>query len=86
VDVFETHRLGAVLERLQPTRCVVYGVVAEICVLYAARGLLRLGKPVTIVTDAIQTLNPERGREALGEIRSLGGELADAASICGPPG
>ena len=38
-------------------RYVVYGVVTEICVKLAAFGLLKTGKRVEIVTDAIRSLN-----------------------------
>jgi nicotinamidase/pyrazinamidase len=59
VDVFAAPNLARVVERLGADRFVVYGVVTEICVLYAVRGLLRTGKPVTIVTDAIESLKAE---------------------------
>ena len=53
VDVFTAPNLARVVEQLAADRFVVYGVVTEICVLFAARGLLKYGKPMTIVTDAI---------------------------------
>ncbi len=81
VDVFLARNLSRVLERLQADRYVVYGVVTEICVLYAARGLLRGAKPVTVVTDAIETLRAEDARRALAEIRERGGALATTAEI-----
>ena len=51
-----------VVELLAADRFVVYGVVTEICVLFAARGLLKYGKPMTIVTDAIAALTDEAQR------------------------
>ncbi len=82
VDVFAAPNLSRVLERLGADRYVVYGVVTEICVLYAARGLLKMGKPVTVVTDAIEALNPRDSDRALEEIGSSGGTLATVAQVC----
>jgi len=82
VDVFQARNLGRVIEQLHADRFVVYGVVTEICVLYAARGLLKIGKPVTVVTDAVKELTAADGRRALEEIRAAGGTLALAAEVC----
>jgi nicotinamidase-related amidase len=72
-----------VLAQLNGDSYVVYGVVTEICVLYAVRGLLKLGKPVTVVTDAIETLKAEDSEQALQECRQGGAALARASEICG---
>jgi nicotinamidase/pyrazinamidase len=81
VDVFTAPTLSRVIERLNADRYVVYGVVTEICVLFAARGLLKTGKPVTIVTDAVETLKAEDSTRALNEIRSLGGAIARLSEV-----
>ena len=75
VDVFQTRNLLRVLEQLGGDRFVVYGVVTEICVLFAVRGLLKLGKPVIVVTDAIKTLRAEDSQKALAEMQSGGAAL-----------
>lgn len=54
---------------------LVFGVVTEYCVLRAAAGLLRRGFRVSIVEDAIQSLDEKRGREILGELQSRGAQL-----------
>ena len=54
---------------------VVFGVVAEHCVLRAADGLLRRGFRVSIVEDAIQSLDEKKGREILDELQSRGALL-----------
>ena len=82
VDVFTAPNLSRVIERLAADRFMVYGVVTEICVLFAARGLLKLGKPVVIVTDAVETLKAEDSAKALEEIRAAGGTFARIAEIC----
>jgi nicotinamidase/pyrazinamidase len=81
VDVFTARNLARLLETLAADRFVVYGVVTEICVLFAARGLLKYGKPVTIVTDAVAALTAEAADRALAEIRAAGGTLALASEI-----
>jgi nicotinamidase/pyrazinamidase len=82
VDVFLAPNLGRVAERLNADRYVVYGVVTEICVLYAVRGLLKTGKPVTLVTDAVAALTAEGSARALEEVRAGGGTLATVSEIC----
>ncbi len=81
VDVFQAPNLARVIERLGGEDFVVYGVVTEICVLYAARGLRKMGKSVTVVTDAIQSLNAEGCTRALDEMRELGCRLVKAAHL-----
>jgi nicotinamidase/pyrazinamidase len=83
VDVFQALNLARVIERLAADRFVVYGVVTEICVLYAVRGLVKMGKPVQVVTDAMEALNAEGERRALAEIRGAGAELVTVGQICG---
>jgi nicotinamidase/pyrazinamidase len=81
VDVFLSPDLVRVVERLNADRYVVYGVVTEICVLHAVRGLLKTGKPVTVVTDAVKSLNAQDSARALAEVRAGGGRLATVSEI-----
>jgi len=81
VDSFTARNLARLLETLAADRFVVYGVVTEICVLFAARGLLKYGKPVTIVIDAVAALNGEASDRALAEICAAGGTLARSSEI-----
>jgi nicotinamidase/pyrazinamidase len=81
VDVFHAPNFAAVVERLSAGRFVIYGVVTEICVLFAARSLLKYGKPMTLVTDAIASLTAEASERALHEVLSGGGTLALTADI-----
>ena len=82
VDVFAARNLSRIIESLAADTCLVYGVVTEICVLYAVRGLLRMGKPVTVVTDAVETLKPEDSASALAEMRAGGVRLATVEQVC----
>jgi len=79
VDVFQARSLEHVVEHLNADHFVLYGVVTEICVLYAARGLLRAGKSVTVVTDAVATLHAPHSDAALAEVCAAGGKLATIA-------
>ena len=82
VDVFGAGNLRRVVERLGADGHVVYGVVTEICVLSAVRGLLKTGRPVWVVADAIQGLNAEDSRRALEEMERAGGRVASVEEIC----
>lgn len=81
VDMFTAVNLGRVLAELGAEECVIYGVVTEVCVRHAALGLLRTGRRVTVVTDAIETLRAENGGRALDEILAAGGKLARVSEI-----
>jgi len=88
LDCFEQMHLAALLDKFNAGRYVVYGVVTEICVKFAAFGLLKFGKPVEIVTDAVCELNGEAGKRTLTEFQALGGILTPSARLdgVGPPG
>jgi nicotinamidase/pyrazinamidase len=82
VDVFAAPNLARVVERLGAERFVVYGVVTEICVQYAVRGLLKSGKPVVVVADAIETLKAEDSERALAEFCAGGASLTTDSQVC----
>jgi nicotinamidase/pyrazinamidase len=84
VDAFTVPNLTRVVERLAADAFVVYGLVTEVCVLHAARGLLKYGKPLTIVTDAIAPLAGEASERALAEIRAAGGRMTLTSEITRP--
>jgi nicotinamidase/pyrazinamidase len=79
VEVFTARNLPAILQELKADRYVVYGVVTEICVRSAARGLLATGKPVVVVADAIKELRAEEATKTLEEIRSMGGTVSSVS-------
>jgi nicotinamidase/pyrazinamidase len=83
VDAFRAPNLARVIERLGGGRFVVYGVVTEICVLYAVRGLLKAGGHVVVVSDAVQTLQAEDAKRAFDEMCASGAVPARVAEICG---
>jgi nicotinamidase/pyrazinamidase len=76
LDIFETRHAESLLERLpRDAEFVAFGVVTEYCVALAARGLLKRGRRVSIVQDAIETLKPEDSQRTLADLRALGAKL-----------
>ena len=62
LDIFESRHADELVKRLGPNvEFVVFGVVTEFCVRFAAKGLLERGRRVSVVRDAIETLNSEDG-------------------------
>jgi nicotinamidase/pyrazinamidase len=85
LDCFTNPDLPGLLDRLDARRCIVYGVVTEYCVRLAALGLLRRGREVEIVTDAVQPLREDDGAGALDEIVRAGGRLTTVEETIGSP-
>jgi nicotinamidase/pyrazinamidase len=80
-DCFTNPHLEPLLAQLNADRYVVYGVVTEICVKCAAFGLLKTGKPVEIVTDAIKALDESKARDVFSEFKSGGGRLTTSSEV-----
>jgi nicotinamidase/pyrazinamidase len=82
LDIFESRHANALVERLgSDAEFVVFGVVTEYCVSYAAKGLLRRKRRVAVVKDAIETLAPELGTRTLAELQNLGARLITTDEI-----
>ncbi len=84
LDVFANPHVNSLLGRLNAKsspqfeanpEIVVFGVATEYCVRHAADGLLRNGRRVAIVTDAIKALDEGKGQEVLNELESRGARL-----------
>ncbi|MGB8732659.1 MAG: isochorismatase family cysteine hydrolase [Candidatus Sulfotelmatobacter sp.] len=73
LDIFESRHVAKVLKQFgDDIEFVVFGVVTEYCVRFAAEGLLDRGRRVSVVEDAIETLKAEDGRRTLAELHGLG--------------
>jgi nicotinamidase/pyrazinamidase len=73
LDIFQSRHAQALVERLGSTaEFVVFGVVTEYCVSFAARGLLARNRKVAVVRDAIETLAAGAGGKTLSELEELG--------------
>ena len=80
LNVFDNPNTNALLGRLAEltdadAEFVVFGVVTEYCVNFAAKGLLERGRRVAVGTDAIEALKPEDGRRTLDQLTALGARL-----------
>jgi nicotinamidase/pyrazinamidase len=81
LDCFTNVNLAELLERLRGERYVVYGVVTEICVKFAAMGLLKTGGRVELVTDAVRSLNDADRDKFFAEFTAAGGTLTTSADV-----
>ncbi len=84
LDNFTNPNAELLLSRLdKETQIVLYGVVTEICVGIAARGLLDRGFKVWLVRDAVHHLDEAKGRATLEEIERRGGRLVSTDQVIG---
>ncbi len=83
LDCFTSPHLAPLLADLNADRYVVYGVVTEICVSCAAFGLLKTGKPVEIVTDAVKSLDEQKVAEMFSMFQAAGGHLTTFRAVLG---
>jgi nicotinamidase/pyrazinamidase len=80
LDVFESRHANALLECLdRNAEFIVFGVVTEYCVRFAAKGLLERKRRVSVVRDAIETLDPEVGERTISELTRLGANFVSTA-------
>jgi nicotinamidase/pyrazinamidase len=77
LDCFTNPALDVQLREWNADRYVVYGVVTEICVRFAAFGLLKYGKPVSIVANAVKALGETAAAKMFDEFRQKGGQVVD---------
>lgn len=82
LDIRRSPNFASLLDRLGADHWVVYGVVTEYCVRFAAMALIETGKPVSLVTDAIRGLRAEESTTALREFTSRGGRLTTVNEVC----
>jgi len=59
--------------------------VTEICVKMAAWGLLKTGKRVELVTDAVRSLNDAASAEMATAFQAAGGILTTVGAAAGTP-
>jgi nicotinamidase/pyrazinamidase len=76
LNIFESRHADALVQRLgSAAEFVVFGVVTEYCVSFAAKGLLERGCRVAVVRDAIETLKAEDGQKTVAELKRLGARI-----------
>ncbi len=76
LNIFESRHADELVRRLgNQAEFVVFGVVTEYCVSFAAKGLLERGRRVAVVKDAIETLKKEDGESTVAELQRMGARL-----------
>lgn len=76
LDIFQSRHVGKLLKQFgDNVEFVVFGVVTEYCVRFAAKGLLDRGRRVSVVQDAIETLKAEDGQRTVAELQQLGARM-----------
>jgi nicotinamidase/pyrazinamidase len=76
LSIFESRHADKLVQRLgDRAEFVVFGVVTEYCVNFAAKGLLERKRRVAVVKDAIETLKREHGDSTVTELQRLGARL-----------
>jgi nicotinamidase/pyrazinamidase len=81
-DVFTNPNIAELVRRVAfGKEVVLYGVVTEICVDKAARGLIKGGHRVHIVGDAIQHLDESAAKGTIQEILRSGGRVLTTEEI-----
>jgi nicotinamidase/pyrazinamidase len=76
LNIFESRHANELAQRLgNEAEFVVFGVVTEYCVSFAAKGLIARGRRVAVVEDAIETLKREDGEKTIAELKQLGARL-----------
>ncbi len=76
LNIFESRHADELVRRLgDHAEFVVFGVVTEYCVSFAAKGLLERGRRVDVVQDAIETLRRDDGVSTVAELKRLGARL-----------
>ena len=76
LNIFESRYADNLVQRLGThAEFVVFGVVTEYCVSFAAKGLLERGRRVAVVQDAIETLNREDGEKTIADLQQLGARI-----------
>jgi nicotinamidase/pyrazinamidase len=84
LDIFQSRHAGKLVERFgSDVEFLVFGVVTEYCVRFAAKGLLDRGRRVSVVQDAIETLKAEDGRSTVAELRTLGARFRNTDQALG---
>jgi nicotinamidase/pyrazinamidase len=76
LDIFQSRHAEELVERLgSAAEFVVFGVVTEYCVGFAARGLLSRNRRVAVVRDAIETLDAGAGNRTVSELHQMGARV-----------
>lgn len=80
LDIFQTVHANALVEKLpHDAEFLVFGVVTEYCVRFAAKGLLERRRPVSVIQDTIETLNAEESKKTIAELKGMGAKFISSS-------
>jgi len=85
VDVFSNPNADGVLEALDPSEVIVFGVATDVCDHAAIMGLLGRGRRVAFVEDASRGLDEARTTQCLELWRAAGVRFTTSADLVGGP-
>lgn len=80
-SLFTHQKAEQVLAATTAREMVVFGVVTEVCVRFAALGLLERGYAVQVVRDAVWPIDPKNGDAALAELQRRGATLTTTEAV-----
>lgn len=81
-DVFSNVNTERLLAAIDPARIVIYGVALDVCNRYAIEGLLERGrKGLSLVVDATQAIQPERGERLKADWEAQGVSLTTTDAV-----
>src|SRR4051794_22817718 len=81
LDPFSNPDFIPLLDSLGIEECTVYGVLTEYCVKHAAMGLLKTGRKVRLLTDAIHHLDEAAASEMLAGFTASGGTCETTRAV-----
>jgi nicotinamidase/pyrazinamidase len=82
-DVFTNPNAEALVEELDPSEVILFGVATDVCDDAAVRGLLRLGRRVRFVEDAAAGIDADRTAACLAAWRGQGVAFATVEEVVG---
>ena len=80
-DSFSNPSARDLVEASGIDRWAVFGVATDYGIRLATLGLLKLGRKVTVVSDAVHGVSPETARQAVIEMQAAGAEFRTAAEV-----
>jgi len=83
VDPFDEPRIERLLSEVRGDNFVIIGASIEGAVKATALGLLQRGKKVSIVVDAVGSLNKQEANLALRKMKAKGAKLIETKSLAG---
>lgn len=81
IDVFTNLTVDKILEKLDVTTAVVYGVATEYCIKEAVLGLRKRGIIVYVVSDAIKGINLDDKQKSIKDMEDEGAWFVDSKYI-----